>query len=147
MKVDVLLPEDSPPQAIAKDTPGVEFYHFPLGFASDPPPTGQQSFCGFHMLGMMEVDLVVVGKVEEDRGGSTIMSRVRKAAGAEVVGMVSISHLPCDRGESNRCFPRWHEDSALWPVYIAIRYNVPVALRRSRRAPRTERYIVGMNLY
>ena len=79
-KVGVLLPSDSPLQALAKDVPGVEFHHFALGSISDPSTTAQRLFDGFLTLDKMGVDLIVIEEVEEDREGLAIMNRVRKAA-------------------------------------------------------------------
>jgi len=80
VKVGMLLPSDSPLQIFAKDVPGVEFHHFPLGSVSDPLTTAQRLFDGFLTFEKMGVDLIVIEEVEEDREGLAIMNRVRKAA-------------------------------------------------------------------
>ena len=65
MKVGVLLPKDSSLQVLVKDIPGVHRSSF--GSTSDPLTTARHPFDNILMLGMMEVDLIVVEEVEEDR--------------------------------------------------------------------------------
>ncbi|EMD40886.1 hypothetical protein CERSUDRAFT_111467 [Gelatoporia subvermispora B] len=83
-KVGLLMASDSPILPIATGVERVTWHVHSLGSADTPAVAAQRLFDGLLTLEGMEVDLILIEELKEEREGLAVMNRVRKAAGESV---------------------------------------------------------------
>ncbi len=86
LQVGVLAPSDSPlsGKLAAASLPNVRWVNHPLGPLAEPAVSAQRLFDGLLSLDGVNVDVILIEEIDEEREGLAVMNRVKKAAGDSV---------------------------------------------------------------